>query len=542
MVRTTTTLLFSVVIALAGCGDEDTSPGPDGGGGRDTGPGGGRDTGPSGGPPEASCDPVPLADTAGAVEAADEGALRTALAAGGTVVLTADIDATAPFMITAPTVFDGGGHTIDAGGRTHLFVTDRTDFTIQNVTLQNADNQVSDDEHFSNRSGAAVLAIGRRGGDPAPAGELIVNGVTFINNIIKPTGPGDLRGGALYGFNMPDITVVDSVFMNNQGSNGGAIGGLGSSYRIINTRFLDNATNGPGGSLEGHGGAISLDALSQNGETAYLSICGSEFRGNESLKGGGAIYLVTHWHTGSTVAIDQSVFADNRSSATDAGQGGAIYLQDDDGHEMNASNPNSASITDSLFTGNETWSRGGGLWYWTNEGHLTVTNTTFVQNQTYTDDTGMGGAVAISQGPADFINCTFAHNYAKFHGGGIQMGGDADVSLMNTLFYENLSNRDGGWANFHTNREVDTDRGGNMQFLTESSVIDSNSDALVSADAVRMDAMLGDLEDNGGPTWTMSLPAGSPAIDAGVSDGAPAADQRGMARDGMPDIGAFELQ
>jgi hypothetical protein len=250
---------------------------------------------------------------------------------------------------------------------------------------------------------------------------------------------------------------------------------------------------------------------------------------------------VTHWHTESTFAIDQSVFADNRSTSTDEGQGGAIYLQDDDGHPM-VRGRNSASISNSLFSGNETLSRGGGVWYWTSEGRLTVTNTTFVRNRTYTDTTGMGGGVAISRGPADFVNCTFAENWAKFHGGGIQMGGEADVSLLNTLFYENGSDREGGWANFHTNREVDMDRGGNMQFLSESSVIDSNSDALVSPDAVRADANLGDLADNGGPTWTMSLPAGSPAVDAGGSAGAPSTDQRGMPRDGSPDIGAYESQ
>ncbi len=40
----------------------------------------------------------------------------------------------------------------------------------------------------------------------------------------------------------------------------------------------------------------------------------------------------------------------------------------------------------------------------------------------------------------------------------------------------------------------------------------------------------------------MALAGGSPAIDAGVADSAPENDQRGMPRDGMPDIGAFEVQ
>jgi hypothetical protein len=62
------------------------------------------------------------------------------------------------------------------------------------------------------------------------------------------------------------------------------------------------------------------------------------------------------------------------------------------------------------------------------------------------------------------------------------------------------------------------------------------------------DAMLGPLQDNGGPTETHDLLPGSPAIDAGDSAGCPAADQRGEARpfdgdyDGVSDcdIGAVE--
>jgi hypothetical protein len=56
--------------------------------------------------------------------------------------------------------------------------------------------------------------------------------------------------------------------------------------------------------------------------------------------------------------------------------------------------------------------------------------------------------------------------------------------------------------------------------------------------------MLGPLQDNGGPTQTMALLSGSPAIDAGDNTGAPDTDQRGFARivGGTIDIGAFEVQ
>jgi hypothetical protein len=58
-----------------------------------------------------------------------------------------------------------------------------------------------------------------------------------------------------------------------------------------------------------------------------------------------------------------------------------------------------------------------------------------------------------------------------------------------------------------------------------------------------LDPLLAPLGDYGGPTWTMPLLPGSPALNAGASgDGIPATDQRGLARVGGVDIGAFESQ
>jgi hypothetical protein len=64
-----------------------------------------------------------------------------------------------------------------------------------------------------------------------------------------------------------------------------------------------------------------------------------------------------------------------------------------------------------------------------------------------------------------------------------------------------------------------------------------------------VDPLLGPLADNGGPTQTHALLAGSPAIDAGGDDGCPWADQRGLVRpvdgdadgEAVCDIGAFEF-
>jgi hypothetical protein len=72
---------------------------------------------------------------------------------------------------------------------------------------------------------------------------------------------------------------------------------------------------------------------------------------------------------------------------------------------------------------------------------------------------------------------------------------------------------------------------------------------LLGTAAGPLDPHLGPLQNNGGPTPTMALLPGSPALDAGLNDALPAtgsSDQRGQgfARvvNGAIDIGAFEAQ
>ena len=69
------------------------------------------------------------------------------------------------------------------------------------------------------------------------------------------------------------------------------------------------------------------------------------------------------------------------------------------------------------------------------------------------------------------------------------------------------------------------------------------SSGWVDSDLLNVDPLLGPLQDNGGPTMTMALLPGSPAIDAGIAVEGVTTDQRGISRtiSGPPDIGAFEF-
>ncbi len=59
-------------------------------------------------------------------------------------------------------------------------------------------------------------------------------------------------------------------------------------------------------------------------------------------------------------------------------------------------------------------------------------------------------------------------------------------------------------------------------------------------DQTGVNPKLGPLANNGGPTQTMALKAGSPAIDAVQFCPPPKTDQRGVKRQGPCDVGAYE--
>lgn len=134
---------------------------------------------------------------------------------------------------------------------------------------------------------------------------------------------------------------------------------------------------------------------------------------------------------------------------------------------------------------------------------------------------GVGGIHAAS-GQCALTNCTVALNT----GPGIRTAEHGGVTLLNTIL---AGNSGGNGAS-----EI-VDLGHNLS--SDLTCAFTNQGSLN-----RTDPKLGPLTDQGGPTPTMALLPGSPAIDGGTEAGSPVTDQRGLPRPiGIaPDIGAFE--
>jgi hypothetical protein len=178
---------------------------------------------------------------------------------------------------------------------------------------------------------------------------------------------------------------------------------------------------------------------------------------------------------------------------------------------------------------------------------------------------GRAGGIAVFS-PLEVSNSTISGNTAESDiAGGLFLRWPATLRLHNSTVTANRSALDGGgvWLNaagsdFSSSivsgnssdiGNRDNRYGSAIAFPVEGghNLIGSSSPSVtLPADSLMVDARLGALAANGGPTRTHALSEGSPAIDAGSNDDGLGYDQRGAPFPRVygsgPDIGAFEQQ
>ncbi|MBD2768945.1 hypothetical protein IC235_13705 [Hymenobacter sp. BT664] len=416
-------------------------------------------------------------------------------------------------------------------------------------------------------------------------GNVEVNNCSFYNNTSRLAAEGG--GGAIYTKSLSVLTVRNSTFENNSAVNqGGAISNLLSNLTVLNSTFKNNRTTSPLGAGPA-GGAIYDDGA--RGDNGTLIIRNNLFEGNASNGLGGALFLFPY--RTQSAEVTGCTF-----KANSADQGGAFWHKGggsqgipDPEYPLTSGPENTRLLFNNcVFDGNTAAYIGGGIWLSNciiNEIHsctfknntaqagggavlstdreFTFRNSTFnnntaniagamnvgvnakltIQNCTFAANVAnqYGGALSVPQNstPVDIINCTFANNQANNPGNGqsgaIHSGnnnGNNTVTIKNNLFYnQTVTNTYNLWKNCNS---VLND-GGNNLFFPENN---NGRCVATPGNSLFVDPLLSPLADNGGPTQTMALRAGSPAINAG--SGGPATDQRGRPRVGASDIGAFE--
>jgi hypothetical protein len=434
--------------------------------------------------------------------------------------------------------------------------------------------------------GAAALAID--GNDAVRViehqgyGMLTIEGLTLRNGSYTYSGPG-LYGGLAPGacvLSRSSVTLTDSAIEHCAASGwsvfGAAIDTQGALYMtgssITGTVATADATEI---SATVYGGAVySKAAYLMNSTIADAEVTATSTSAFSGLLGGGVFgFYGVVMDTSRVTGVTAHVAGAKIAYAKGAG----------------VASPNTVILSGSTIADNTVYGTpgvgasgaytyisaigGGGVYVMTIPRSSivasTITNTTISNNRALCDGAcgdytvGGGGALA-SWSPKPFViaNSTLSGNVADVSGGGLYLRHKGAVALVNATITDNTAPAGSGISDA-------SDKAG-YPFSIESSLVAGNHvpdgsaseeivtvhdisgshDLIASAnvalpgDTIGGDPLLAPLADNGGPTKTHALLAGSPAIDAGSNTLNLETDQRG---DGYvrvfgttADIGAFE--
>lgn len=367
------------------------------------------------------------------------------------------------------------------------------------------DSRSDDDSHliaFSLPAGPQTITL--------TSGELVLDKPVIIS------GPGADRltitanaHSRLFNVSGSGSAYIEGLTLSGgQAAQGGGVNNAGT----LTLAHCVVANNGAG-----EGGGIN--------SIAALALAACVVTDNVAANAGGGIYS-----SGSLIIETSSIR--NNLSQNASKQGGGIF--------QTGLLP--LEITDSTIANNVA-AAGGGLYFLAQTG--TLTNCTLSGNRATGGDggaienAGLGGRIST----LDLLNCTIANNTASHNAVltvAVGLGTGTITQIKNTLVAGNSNDNFDTVGGFTSARLISL--GHNLDSDGTSHFTDGANGDRVGGNGAKIDARLGPLQDNGGPTSTHALMADSPALDAGASESAPAADQRGFARVDTCDIGAYEAQ
>jgi hypothetical protein len=505
-----------------------------------------------------------------------ETVLRNALGKGGVARFrcSSTIPLTNTIEITTNVVLDGTAQAVilSGGNGVRLFnVHTGVQFTLLGLTLSAGKDAGADGTNGAPAGNGGGGAIFNDGGSVVASNCVFsgnaASGGNGANGIVRLNGRGDdgsdggfAGGGAIYNLGGA-LSLTNCVFSGNS-----ATAGTGGSGATAGAGSNDGGNGANGGQASGGaifntaGGTVTLydctfgsnrvagAVAGAGGDGSGLGANGSN--GSPGRADGGGIF-----NDGGTITVLFTTFSNN-SAAGANGADGRAGAGDGDGSEgVNGSAADGGAILNVAGT-------------------LTVTNCTFAGNSVTGGDGGdggdggnggfggdggngggggEGGGGAIHNSVGGFvtvINCTFSANGAAGGAGG--SGGAAGNSFTHT--------GDPGSAGASSGGSV---ANGTGVFILKNTVLAYNTSGGEAAGAVTdaghnlsfdtsifptaptsyhgEDPGLGNLANNGGPTFTIAiLTAESRAIDAGDAAACLPVDQRHAARVGICDIGAFE--
>jgi hypothetical protein len=448
-------------------------------------------------------------------------------------------------LIAAITTANGNGvaNVINlAGGSYNLTVADNTSANggpnglpaiINTLTINGNNSTIA-------RTGAPLFRILQVGSSTGTAGALTINNLTITGGnpgqtLISPQAQSD--GGGIMVFGTGSSLALNATVVTANTARGGgglSIEGTSASAVITNSTISGNTASSSTG---GFGGGVGVEGFQStftaNNSNIINNIAGTSTPAIGSA--GGAISV----DGGANVVtlIDSSVSGNQANGGTAGAVGGGIA--------ETGGNASAYVITRSTLSGNSanatTGRAQGGAFVALADSTVTIRNSTISGNTLSTPNVqAEGGAIANLGASVFFLsNATVTNNTGKTGGGLFQTGGGS-ITLRNSI----LAGNNASTAGVDCAGPI-ASQGHNLVGTSSGCVF-----AAAVGDLVGASPNLGPLANNGGPTQTHILNAGSVAIDAG-DPGVPgsggtaceATDQRGITRpQGIRcDIGAVEI-
>jgi hypothetical protein len=360
---------------------------------------------------------------------------------------------------------------------------------------------------------------GEFGGAIFNAGTLTFTNCTLSDNTAS------VSGGVVYD-SYSTLAIINSTFSTNTADYGGSIFNDHSTLTITNSMFSGDIVTVSGGVIDDSFGSVTLihSTLSANSATyggaiytdsGTLTLTNSTLSSNTATYGG-AIYS----YEGTLILTQCNLSADTVTGSSS--QGGGIY------------NSTGATLTVvySTLSGNSSIYQGGAIF---NQGTVTVSASTLSGNSS-----NAGGGIENGDGASATLtvtNSTLTGNTANFGGGIDNYGGT--LWLSNSTIFANTSGSAGGIDTLIGTLQymVNTIVAGNSSssgpdiygpvIAGNNNIIGNNTDMTgltnglngnqVGTSANPINPLLDSLASNGGPTQTLALQSGSPALAEGSS-------------------------
>jgi hypothetical protein len=336
------------------------------------------------------------------------------------------------------------------------------------------------------------------------------------------------------------LTLINLTIANGYAAGGGGINNNGGIVSLVNCTCTNNVATGAANGADGTGGAIlNAGTLTLNNSTfvhnAVFGANGNNGTGQNGGNGmGGGIYNTS----AGSVSTTNCTFYNNQAAGGNGGvgqpgQNGYTYSYVCGsyccgGYGIFGCNGTCPSYCTGTVPGSPGGNGGnGGYGYggdiYNSSGSVTVVNATFAN-----------GNVSGGSGGSPGFNGAYSSGSGNYGAGGYGYGGNIGLLAGGTMVLKNciVANPNAG-GNYFGNTNF-TDAGNNL--CSDASMGFPSPTSLNN-----VNPSLGSLTNNGGPTLTMALLPGSPAVRAGTTNGAPSTDQRGQPRKSLQiDMGAYE--